>query len=94
MAWACWCAFALRHAAEEARSSAIDRLREYHIAALGTPGVAASKPAILKDLIDEVRTLSRGAFQAFRQQPVVKAILVPSGFLGLWEVAHKLFSAS
>jgi hypothetical protein len=49
-----------------------------------------SKRRAFTELIGEIRTLKKGAFAPLSEQPFIRAILVPSGSLGLLAVAQRL----
>ena len=44
-----------------------------------------------EELIDEIRRLKRGAFAPLSEQPFLRAVLFPSGGLGLIAVGQRLF---
>jgi hypothetical protein len=71
----------LRHAAEEARNSAIERLSEKIMAANPNTG------SQLEKLRAEVRDMQAGAFAPPLSQPIVKAVLLPLvSYGGTWLV--------
>jgi hypothetical protein len=53
-----------------------------------------AKRETLDELIDEIRGLKKGAFAPLSEQPFIRAIIVPSGGLGLLAVAQRLFDIS
>ena len=44
-----------------------------------------------EELIDEIRRLKKGAFAPLSEQPFLRAVLFPSGGLGLIAVGQRLF---
>jgi len=82
-ALAAWCALALRRAAEEARTKAVGRIRSRLARALSRGPWEAPRVAQLRLLIEEVHGLHRGAFAHWSRHPVLKAILIPFGGVGL-----------
>lgn len=76
---AIYSAMLLRVAAKRARDAALDRLRERR-ARIGDPDSARAKS--LKGLIDEITAERAGAFSRFGDNPVVGALLIPSGGMG------------
>jgi hypothetical protein len=78
----------LRRCAEALRESALERLREQ---ALGCKML--DDRGRLDDLdhaIDEVRSMSRGAFLPFAQHPIVAALLLPFGGVGTLALLERL----
>ena len=69
----------LRRAAEQLRSAALDNLALLRLGAF-TDEV---KRETFEELIEEIRTLKKGAFAPLSEQPFIRAILFPSGGLGL-----------
>jgi hypothetical protein len=47
---------------------------------------------MLDELISEIRDLKDGAFAPLWEQPFIRAVLLPSGSLGLLAVAQRLFN--
>jgi hypothetical protein len=84
--WALGSAIFLRRAAEQLRETAIDNL---HALQLSNYGHWSKRRAFI-ELIGEIRTLKKGAFAPLSEQPFIRAILVPSGSLGLLAVAQRL----
>jgi hypothetical protein len=76
----------LRRAAERLRQTALDNLqlaRAAHYA-------VKEKQQTFDELIAEIRGLKKGAFAPLSEQHFIRAILVPSGTLGLLAVAQRL----
>jgi len=71
----------LRRSAERTRNEALNTLREERIRCLAK---GEDRPVRLLDrLLDEIKSLSRGAFAPITQQPIVRAFLVPFGGIGI-----------
>lgn len=86
---AVYAAIVLRSSAKRARREALARLRKRVAAALDPERVAR-----LERLISEVENERGGAFSGFTENPVVRAIVLPSGGLGalaLLELLSKAF---
>ncbi len=83
-AYAVVCAVVLRRAAERARAETVERLRANLLHAVGgaEPG-APARCAQIRLLIERVQELRQGAFAHWSHNPLVKAILLPFGGLGL-----------
>lgn len=88
--WALGSAVYLRRAAESLRKAALDTLQ-----ALRAPHYS-DKPtqSIFDELITEIQSLERGAFAPLSSQPFIRAILLPSGGLGLLAVAQRWLESS
>jgi hypothetical protein len=85
-AWALGSAILLRHAAEQLRETALNDLRRFRL--LGQESEA--KRQTFDELIGEIRDLKTGAFAPLTEQPFVRAIIVPSGGLGLLALGQRL----
>jgi len=96
--WAVGSAAFLRRAAEELRDVALrnlELLRASIFAADKTQKtLAREKRRKIDELIQEVRGLKKGAFAPISDQPFIRAILYPSGALGLLAVALRFFQTS
>ena len=77
----------LRHAAERLRALA---LKDLYQARLGS-FTNWLKRQMIDEVIPEIRALKKGAFAALTEQPFIRAIVLPSGSLGLLAVAQRLF---
>ena len=105
-AWALGSAVLLRRAAEQLRDAALTNLQMSRVkshaeeakllrreaeplrdAALKTE---EAKRRTFDELIAEIRGLKKGAFAPLTEQPFVRAIIVPSGGLGLLAVGQRL----
>jgi hypothetical protein len=86
-AWALGSAIFLRRTAEQLRSSALENLRLARLRSYADP----LKREMFDELIPEIRDLKKGAFAPLSEQPFIRAVLVPSGSLGLFAVAQRLF---
>jgi len=84
--WALGSAIYLRRAAEQLRSAALDNLALLRLGAF-TDEV---KRETFEELIEEIRTLKKGAFAPLSEQPFIRAVLFPSGGLGLLAVGQRL----
>ncbi|HEY2801564.1 MAG TPA: hypothetical protein VGI85_13285 [Chthoniobacterales bacterium] len=85
-AWALGSALYLRRAAEELRAAALDNLALLRLGAFTNE----VKRKTFEELIEEIRGLKKGAFAPLSEQPFIRAILVPSGGLGLLAVGQRL----
>lgn len=84
--WAFGAAALLGRAAEQLRAEAITRLQ-----ALRAPSYKdRDRRDMFDDLIGEIRALKKGAFAPLSEQPFVRAIILPSGGLGLLAVGQRL----
>jgi len=86
------CALVLRREAEEARKTSLDRLRYSLFQALDekdgeTRGVREKQLRLAQE---EVAHLRRGAFGHWSQHPVLRAVLLPFGSLGLLSLVEAL----
>lgn len=92
--YAVWCAVTLRWEAEKVRKQALGELDLELIRAQANVSVAKdSRSAVtqlIKDLKKSVMEERRGAFSSFSQNPVLGALLIPSGGITLLEVLRLL----
>lgn len=72
----------LNYGAEQARRKALNGMEADLRWMRGAGGAYKDLAATFEDLIQEVRTLRKGAFAPFFEQPLVRAILVPLGGAG------------
>jgi hypothetical protein len=86
-AWALGSAIYLHRAAEQLRAAALDKLSLLRLGAFTNE----VKRKMVEELVVEIRDLKKGAFAPLSEQPFVRAVLVPSGGLGLIAVAQRLF---
>jgi hypothetical protein len=86
--YAVWAAFTLRSAAERARKQVIRRLRDRYLTCIAG-GKEPHRANVLKELIEEIAAVRTGAFAPVSQHPVLGALLLPSGGLGLWALVGK-----
>jgi len=77
------CGVLLRRAAETARRDVLERLRRRLSRALAAPEADAPAAQQLRLLVDEVERLQRGAFAPWTRHPILKALLLPFGGIGL-----------
>ena len=84
--WAFGSAAWLRRAAEQLRTEAISKLQTLRVASYKD----RDRRDIFDDLIGEIRSLKKGAFAPLSEQPFIRAIILPSGGLGLLAVAERV----
>jgi hypothetical protein len=84
-AWPIGSAVLLRRAAEQLREAALSNLQLLRIRG----HAIAEKREMFDELIAEIRGLKKGAFAPLTEQPFVRAIIVPSGGLGLIALAQR-----
>ena len=84
--WALGSAILLRRAAEQLRDAAISNLQLLRVMS----HAVEVKRAMFDELIDEIRGLRKGAFAPLTEQPFIRAIIFPSGGLGLLAVGQRL----
>jgi hypothetical protein len=77
------CAIGLQHCARRARQTALNNLRRKLFTARFGKTQNRSRAIKIKYMIEEIRSLRQGAFRPFMENPVVRAILIPSGGAGL-----------
>ena len=90
--WALGSAAFLRRAAEQLRESAISNLQLLRVLSFSKPDPEKRRQTF-DELITEIRNLKKGAFAPLTEQPFVRAILYPSGGLGLFAVVQRLVGA-
>ena len=76
----------LRRTAEQLRDATLSNLQLSRI----KDRAIEPKRETLDELIVEIRGLKKGAFAPLTEQPFVRAIIVPSGGLGLLAVGQRL----
>ncbi len=86
-AWALGSAVYLHRAAEQLRAAAVGNLALLRLGAFTNE----VKRTMVEELMVEIRGLKKGAFAPLSEQPFVRAVLFPSGGLGLIAVAQRLF---
>ena len=84
--WALGSAILLRRAAEQLRDATLSNLQISRVRGRAIE----DKRATFDELIAEIRDLKKGAFAPLTEQPFVRAILVPSGALGLLALGQHL----
>jgi len=84
-AWPIGSAILLRRAAEQLREAALSNLQLWRIKGRAIE----AKREMFDELIAEIRGLKKGAFAPLTEQPFVRAIIVPSGGLGLIALAQR-----
>jgi hypothetical protein len=91
--WAIGSAAFLRRAAEQLRETAISNLQLLRVSSLLKPEPEKRRQSF-DELIAEIRSLKKGAFAPLTEQPFIRAIIYPSGGLGLLAVAQRLLGIS
>jgi hypothetical protein len=84
--WALGSAIYLRRAAEQLRAAALDNLALLRLGAFSNE----VRRRAFDELIVEIRSLKKGAFAPLSEQPFIRAVLFPSGGLGLLAVAQRV----
>ena len=84
--WALGSAILLRRAAEQLRAAALSNLQLLRVISHADE----EKRKMFDELIAEIRALKKGAFAPLTEQHFIRAILVPSGGLGLLAVGQRL----
>ena len=84
--WAFGSAVFLHRAAEQLRETAISNLQLWRASAYRS----SVKRRTFDELIAEIRGIRKGAFAPLTEQPFIRAILLPSGGLGLLAIAQRL----
>jgi hypothetical protein len=79
---ACVNAFLMQRAASRARALALERLQGLQLQSKGQGPGAYPIPAHLDAIAESVRSLRKGAFVPFTEQPLVRAALIPFGSAG------------
>jgi hypothetical protein len=87
--WAVGSAGFLRRAAEQLRESAITSLQLLRARSF----LNSEKRQTFDELIAEIRALKKGAFAPLTEQPFIRAIIYPSGGLGLLAVGQRLLDS-
>jgi hypothetical protein len=88
------CAVRLRRAAERARSRALERLVARLSRRLGsTRDEDAAAARQLRQVMEEIRDQRQGAFSHWFQNPVVRAVLMPFGGVGVLALIDTLVKA-
>lgn len=80
MIFALYCAIRMRGSAEKARRQAIQTLQENLALIEGQDDVRSKK---IRVMIDDITSIKQGAFSPFSENPVIGAILIPSGGITL-----------
>jgi hypothetical protein len=75
------CGIMLRFEAEKARSVALDRLQNELVEATNTCNMCRAK--WLEIMIEDIKSIRKGAYSPFTENPVLHAILIPSGGMSL-----------
>jgi hypothetical protein len=88
-AWTLGSAAFLRRAAEQLRETALENLRKLRLINYKDP----EKQKAFDEMMSELRGLKKGAFAPLSEQPFIRAIVFPSGGLGLLAVAQRLLES-
>jgi hypothetical protein len=72
----------MQRAASRARALALERLQGLQLQSKGQAPGAYPIPAHLDAIAESVRSLRKGAFVPFTEQPLVRAALIPFGSAG------------
>jgi hypothetical protein len=75
------CAWMLRREAEKTRRVALDRLGKELVEATGAGDKCRTKQ--LETMTEQIKSVRRGAYSPFTENPVLHAILIPSGGVSL-----------
>jgi hypothetical protein len=86
--WAFGASIFLRRAAEQLRRTAVRSLEFLRVKSYNNP----ERRQMFEELIAEIRGLKRGAFAPLSEQPFVRAVILPSGGLGVLAVAQRLLN--
>jgi hypothetical protein len=81
LTYALWCAMMLRREAENTRRVALRRLQNDLVEATGVGDECRTKQ--LEAMIEQVKSIREGAYSPFTENPVLHAILIPSGGISL-----------
>ncbi len=82
IAISCGCVVVLRRVAEHARRAALGRLREeLRKARAEGPKV---RRRVIEETVQQVESIDFGIFAPITRQPVIGALLLPSGSAGIW----------
>jgi hypothetical protein len=84
--WAFGSAAFLRRSAEQLRRAAIGKLQLLRVESYKS----SRRRQMFDELIAEIRGLKNGAFAPLSEQPFIRAVILPSGGLGLLAVAQRL----
>lgn len=86
VALALYCGMKMRRSAEEARTMAVESLNRDLVLSRDNSFVGKK----IQDMLDEVQSIRRGAFSPFSANPVIGAVLIPSGGLMLFALLESL----
>jgi hypothetical protein len=84
--WAFGSAAFLRRAAEQLRETAIENLKVLRAESYKVE----EKQKVFDELITEIHGLKKGAFAPLSEQPFIRAVILPSGGLGLLALGQRL----
>ena len=71
----------LRRAAARARSRAISRLSRKYLELIGAGDDKRQLAAQVKDTLEHVQAIAEGAFRPLSEEPLVRALIIPTGGL-------------
>ena len=86
----------LRHTAEDARKLCLKRLHDMLMAYTAKGDGEGKEAKTIREATLLIQNEDRGAFAAISQQPLAKALLLPSGTAGIWallQIFPRLFSS-
>jgi hypothetical protein len=84
-------AYRLPKAANDYRTETIEDLRLAQTQSLNSEKPEETKKAdAIQRVIDEIQNLDQGAFVSLWQQPAIRAIILPSGSIGIWTLLQYL----
>jgi hypothetical protein len=84
---AIYCGVLLRYWAERARRAALQDVQEELIR---ESSKKEAKPELLKAVIEEISSTRRGAFSPIQENPLLHAVLIPFGGVGVIELAKTI----
>jgi len=84
--WAVGRAIFLRRSAEQLRETSIRKLQLSRVKQYAIP----EKRQMFDEVLAEIRAVKKGAFAPLTEQPFIRAILYPSGGIGLLAVGQRL----
>jgi hypothetical protein len=84
-------AYRLPRAANDYRTETIEDLELARTQALNSDNPEETKKAgAIQRVIDEIQNLDQGAFVSLWEQPAIRAIILPSGSIGIWTLLQYL----
>jgi hypothetical protein len=71
----------LRRAAARARSRAVQRLGRKYLELIGAGDGKKELAAQVKDALEQVQNITEGAFRPLSEEPLLRALIIPTGGL-------------